>query len=48
MEQRTLGAGGLKVSALGLGCMSFASTFGPAGDRQDGIALLWTAVDNGG
>lgn len=47
MEQRTLGKGGLQVSALGLGCMSMASTYGPAGNRDDGIALIRTAVDKG-
>jgi aryl-alcohol dehydrogenase-like predicted oxidoreductase len=47
MKQRTLGKDGLKVSALGLGCMSFASTYGPGGSRQDAIALIRTAVDKG-
>ncbi|TXC72002.1 aldo/keto reductase [Sphingomonas ginsenosidivorax] len=47
MQYRTLGAAGLKVSALGLGCMSFAGTYGPGGDRQDAVALLRTAVDHG-
>lgn len=45
MEKRTLGRTGLTVSALGLGCMSFASTYGPAGDPKDGVALIRTAVD---
>lgn len=47
MEYRTLGTNGLKVSALGFGCMSFAGTYGPGGDRQAAIALLRTAVDQG-
>jgi aryl-alcohol dehydrogenase-like predicted oxidoreductase len=47
MEQRILGAAGLKVSALGLGCMSFAGTYGSGGDRQDAIALVRAAVDQG-
>lgn len=47
MEQRTLGRGGLKVSALGLGCMSMASTYGPVGDRQEMIGLIRTAVERG-
>ncbi|MES1974103.1 MAG: aldo/keto reductase [Pseudomonadota bacterium] len=47
MEQRTLGRGGLKVSALGLGCMSMASTYGPVGDRQEMIGLVRTAVERG-
>lgn len=47
MKQRTLGMDGLKVSALGLGCMSMAGTYGPAGNREDSIALIRTAVDKG-
>jgi aryl-alcohol dehydrogenase-like predicted oxidoreductase len=47
MEQRILGKGGLQVSALGLGCMSFASAYGPGGDRRENIALVRTAVDMG-
>ncbi|MES2058604.1 MAG: aldo/keto reductase [Pseudomonadota bacterium] len=47
MEHRTLGQHGLKVSALGLGCMSFAGAYGPGGDRQDAIALIRAAVDRG-
>ena len=47
MEHRTLGRNGLEVSALGLGCMSFASTYGPGGDPKDAIALIRTAVDRG-
>ncbi|MBB5696191.1 aldo/keto reductase [Muricoccus pecuniae] len=47
MEQRVLGHSGLKVSALGFGCMSMTSTYGPAGDRQEMIALVRTAVDEG-
>ncbi|SFP80235.1 aldo/keto reductase [Sphingomonas rubra] len=47
MEQRILGRSGLAVSALGLGCMSLASTYGPAGDRPEGVALLRQAVDAG-
>lgn len=47
MEQRTLGKDGLKVSALGLGCMSFSGTYGPGGDRNEGIAVIREAVDLG-
>lgn len=47
MEYRTLGKDGLKVSALGLGCMSFAGTYGDAGERKDNIAMLRSAVDRG-
>jgi aryl-alcohol dehydrogenase-like predicted oxidoreductase len=47
MKQRKLGNSGLEVWALGLGCMAMTSNYGPAGDRQDMIALLRAAVDRG-
>lgn len=47
MDYRILGTNGLKVSALGVGCMSFAGTYGSGGDSKDAIALLRTAVDKG-
>jgi aryl-alcohol dehydrogenase-like predicted oxidoreductase len=34
MKTRTLG-NGLKVSAIGLGCMSMTEVYGPAADSQD-------------
>ena len=43
---RTLG-GSLQVSALGLGCMGFSQSFGPAPDRATSIAFLRAAVDRG-
>lgn len=46
MEQRVLGDG-LAVSALGLGCMSMSSGYGPAADRGQMIALLRAAVERG-
>jgi aryl-alcohol dehydrogenase-like predicted oxidoreductase len=30
MEQRTLGSQGLRVSAIGLGCMGMSQSHGPA------------------
>lgn len=39
--------GGLEVSAIGLGCMSFANTYGPAGDHQDAIDIIRGAYDLG-
>jgi aryl-alcohol dehydrogenase-like predicted oxidoreductase len=47
VQKRKLGKGGLEVSALGLGCMGMSHGYGPAGDRQDMIALLRSAVERG-
>jgi aryl-alcohol dehydrogenase-like predicted oxidoreductase len=47
MQKRTLGGGGLEVSALGLGCMGMTFTFGPPRDRQEMIAVIRSAVDLG-
>jgi aryl-alcohol dehydrogenase-like predicted oxidoreductase len=48
MEKRILGSGGLKVSALGFGCMGMSQSFGPnPGDRGQMAGLLRTAVDLG-
>ncbi len=43
MEYRNLGASGLKVSALGLGCNSF----GGRADRETSIRIIHTALDAG-
>jgi hypothetical protein len=47
MRKRKLGNSGLEVSALGLGCMSMSSGYGPAADRGDMIKLIRTAHDHG-
>jgi aryl-alcohol dehydrogenase-like predicted oxidoreductase len=47
MQKRKLGNGGLEVSALGLGCMSMSSGYGPAGNKQEMIALIRTGVERG-
>ncbi len=47
MKNRMLGAGGLEVSALGLGCMGMSFSYGPPHDRQEMIALLRQAVELG-
>jgi aryl-alcohol dehydrogenase-like predicted oxidoreductase len=47
MKMRELGRSGLTVSALGLGCMGMSTNYGPAGDRNEMITLLRTAVDRG-
>ncbi len=47
MQTRTLGSGGLKVSALGLGCMGMSAAYGPPRDKQEMIALIRQAVERG-
>jgi aryl-alcohol dehydrogenase-like predicted oxidoreductase len=47
MQQRTLGATGLQVSAIGYGCMGLEGVYGRATGRQEGITLLRAAVDRG-
>ena len=47
MQARTLGTQGLRVSALGLGCMGMTVSFGPPPPRGEMIALLRAAVDRG-
>jgi aryl-alcohol dehydrogenase-like predicted oxidoreductase len=46
MQTRKLGKGGLEVSALGLGCMSMSFGYGPAGDKQEMISLIRSAVEH--
>jgi aryl-alcohol dehydrogenase-like predicted oxidoreductase len=47
MQKRKLGNSGLEVSALGLGCMSMSSGYGPAADRGEMVTLIRTAYDLG-
>jgi aryl-alcohol dehydrogenase-like predicted oxidoreductase len=47
MQTRKLGASGLEVSAVGLGCMGMNHHRGPAPDRRDMLALLAAAVERG-
>ncbi|MBB6245015.1 aldo/keto reductase [Rhodanobacter sp. A1T4] len=47
MQQRTLGHSGLKVSALGFGCMGLNFAYGPGLGKRDAIALLRDAFENG-
>jgi aryl-alcohol dehydrogenase-like predicted oxidoreductase len=47
MQKRTLGRSTLEVSALGLGCMSMSSGYGPPADKTEMIALIRGAVDQG-
>ncbi|HEX8593870.1 MAG TPA: aldo/keto reductase [Pseudomonas sp.] len=46
MNTRTLG-NGLEVSALGLGCMSMTSVYGPPADKQEMITLIRMAHERG-
>jgi aryl-alcohol dehydrogenase-like predicted oxidoreductase len=46
MEKRTLGSR-LEVSALGLGCMGLSHGYGPAVDKDAGVALIRAAVERG-
>ena len=46
MQQRTLGASGPTVSALGLGCMGMSDFYGPA-DRGESLATISMAVERG-
>lgn len=47
MEKRELGKSGLKVSAIGLGCMGLSFGLGPVTDTQQGIKLIRAAFDLG-
>ena len=47
MQKRKLGTSGLEVSALGLGCMGMSMSYGPAGGKNEMIALIRTAVERG-
>ena len=41
-----LGSGGLRVSALGLGCMGMSDFYGPADDAES-VATIRAALDAG-
>jgi aryl-alcohol dehydrogenase-like predicted oxidoreductase len=47
VKKRELGNSGLEVSAIGLGCMSMTSAYGPAADKGQMIKLLRSAHDLG-
>ena len=46
MQQRSLGRDGLVVSAIGLGCASLSSAYGPA-DDEESVTTIQHAIDTG-
>ena len=46
MQKRALGQG-LRVSAVGLGCMSMTSAYGPPADKSEMIGLIRAAYERG-
>ena len=46
MNYRNFGQSGLRVSAIGLGCMSMSGLYGPADDRES-IATIHRAIESG-
>ena len=46
VEMRTLGKSGLKVSAIGLGCMSMSGVYGDSDDKES-TAVIHRAIDTG-
>src|SRR5690348_6825323 len=47
VQMRKLGAAGLEVSALGLGCMGMSHLYGPAGEKGQMISLIRAAHERG-
>ncbi len=47
MQKRKLGNSNLQVSALGLGCMSMSTAYGPPADKKEMIKLIRAAHDHG-
>jgi len=47
MQKRKLGARGLEVSAIGLGCMGMSFSYGPPKDKQEMTSVLRGAVERG-
>jgi aryl-alcohol dehydrogenase-like predicted oxidoreductase len=47
MKKRTLGRGGLEVSAIGYGCMGISQSYGTPPGREVGIELIRAAFEQG-
>jgi len=47
MQKRKLGSSNLEVSALGLGCMGMSFSYGLPADKQEMIALMGSAIEQG-
>jgi len=47
MQLRQLGVGGLKVSAMGLGCMTMSAVYGQSPDDAESLATLERALELG-
>ena len=47
MQLSKLGKSTLEVSAIGLGCMGMSFGYGPAGDKQEMISVIRSAVEQG-
>ena len=47
MNYKTLGLSGLRVSAIGLGCMGMSHAYGAPADRREMTELLADAIDMG-
>jgi aryl-alcohol dehydrogenase-like predicted oxidoreductase len=47
MQKRELGKSGLKVSALGFGCMGLSFGLGPATEKKQAIQIIRAAYDGG-
>lgn len=47
MKKRILGSSNLELSAIGLGCMGMSYGYGPAKDKNEMIALIRKAFDQG-
>jgi aryl-alcohol dehydrogenase-like predicted oxidoreductase len=47
MQKRELGNSGIRVSALGFGCMGLSANYGPPAEREEGINIIRAAVERG-